>query len=66
MHKDDFAYVPDKGPPRLIRYEPLEKGTIATLDDEKNILRVDPEKFKLLSEVDKHNLLKTKSKLCLV
>jgi hypothetical protein len=56
-----FAFCPDNGPPRLIRFVTLESNIVATLDRAKNLLLVDRAKLNRLNELDQREVFKTLS-----
>lgn len=56
-----FAFCPDGGLPRLIRYVTLEGNMVATLDQKHNLLRVDRSKLARLNEFDQQEVFKTQS-----
>lgn len=60
-----FAFNPDDGPARIIRY--VEPGTLpsanllAIYDKSQNLLIIDREHFERLDWIDRHQLLRTHS-----
>jgi hypothetical protein len=60
-----FAFNPDGGPARLIRYvEPRElprPDLVATLDEKSNLLRINKELFRQLPSAEQQILLRTHS-----
>ena len=58
-----FAFTPDDGPPRLIRY--VDRGTLpaanllAVYDKSQNLLIIDREHFERLDWAQKHITLRT-------
>jgi hypothetical protein len=55
-----FAFNPDDGPPRLIRFAVLSAdGVVSVYDREQNLLVIDPGLFAQLSWLQKHQLLRT-------
>lgn len=58
-----FAFNPDDGPARIIRY--VEPGTLpaanllAIYDKSQNLLIIDRDHFERLDWIDKHQLLRT-------
>lgn len=54
-----FALCPDGGLPRLIRFVTLEGNILATLDAQQNLLRIDKEKYELISEEDQRRVIMT-------
>lgn len=60
-----FAFVPDDGPPRLIRFVGPDQfpssDTIATLDRPNNLLRVNRELFEQLDKEEQEKVLRTSS-----
>ena len=62
MSKHEFAFNPDTGPPRLIRYvNDLPPEVVAAFDAENNLLRVNKEVFDALSSFTKSRVLRTRS-----
>jgi len=59
---DGFAFCPDNGPSRLIRYDLpwSDFGLVAALDFDQNLLRVCRELYDELSEMQQHIVLKTR------
>lgn len=59
----DFAFCPDEGYPRLMRYVSSEAmptpNTITTLDREQNVLVINKPIFDRLMELDRHRVLRT-------
>lgn len=48
-----FALLPDDGrPPRIIRFTDLQGGKVASLDHQKNLLRVDRAYYAQLDQQD--------------
>jgi hypothetical protein len=60
-----FVFNPDDGPARIMRY--VEPGslpgsdTLAILDKSKNLLLIDRELFDRLDEIDKHQVLRSRT-----
>jgi len=63
----DFAFCPEKGYPRLMRYVPSEAmptpTTITTLDREQNVLVINKPIFDRLTELDRHRVLRTHERI---
>ena len=59
----DFAFCPEKGYPRVMRYVSSEAmptpTTITTLDREQNVLVINKPIFDRLLEMDRHRVLRT-------
>ena len=59
----DFAFCPEKGYPRVMRYVSSEvmptPTTITTLDREQNVLVINKPIFDRLLEMDRHRVLRT-------
>jgi hypothetical protein len=61
--KHDFAFNPDTGPPRLIRYvdsSMLPPGVVCDFDSDTNLLRVNRELYNKLDDVGQHQVLRTR------
>lgn len=59
---DDFAYIPNEGPPRLIRFAPpsmYEGPWVAVFVKKDNLLIVNEYIYPLLSKESQSQLLKT-------
>lgn len=59
--EDDTAFCPDKGYPRLIRYDLPDDGTgrVAELEPEFNLLRVQRRLYDSCNDMEQHIVLKT-------
>lgn len=59
---NDFAYIPNEGPPRLIRFAPQSMYAgpwVAVLNKGTNVLIINEEAYDLLSKEEQTRLFKT-------